>query len=274
MSPNGKRVAFVEADGTVHVFSTVDGSTIATTRVRLENAESDSVHLIAEGQFLAVKSSTPSGAVPWTLSVYPVAADAEILYGAEGIEVDVSPYHDMVLGLQGLDKLGVQLTTAVGVLGFIPYEYQPQIDRVRLASSADGQFIYIATQDKGLDVYSRDLKKVFHLDVSPSIDIQLSPVAKVIWHDRAPGVTDFVDAGGKVKTITFDPKTVSSGRVMPGGEKVFQVESAGQRTSCVVTGNGTIFGCFPFVGFSSTIVDGRTFFWARLQDGTIAAYTP
>lgn len=274
VSPSGDRVAFVEPDGNVHVLSTSDGKIVATVHVELENPDADSVHLIADGQFLAVKSRTRSGVVPWTVAVYPVATNPKIAYGTEGMEVQLSPYHDMVLALQAVDKQGIKVTTAAGTLGFIPYEYQAQAEQVKLASSADGQLIYIVSRNKGLDVFDRDLKHQFHLEASPSLEAELAPVSKVIWHDTTPGVTDLIDANGKVTTFTTDQTKITSGRVMPGGEKVFRVGGVNQKVDCVVKINGDVFGCSPFVNFSSATVDGRTFFWARLQDGTIAAYKP
>lgn len=272
VSPGGERLAFAEPGGYVRVLATVNGRVIATVRVQLDNPGTDSVFLIGDGQFLAVKRRTKSGVVPWVVDVYPVAAGAKTAYGNEGMGVAFSPYHDTVLGLQALDQHGVQIATSKGDAGLIPYEFQAQAEAVDLASSADGELIYVSKRATGLDVFGRDLKLRFHLDASVSLDTELAPVAKTIWHDTTPGTVQMIDAVGKTKTYTFDKAKITSGWVMPGGEKVFKVGTSTQKMDCVISGSGDVFGCFPFVGFASTTLNGRTFFWAQLQDGAIAAY--
>jgi len=273
VSPSGGRVAFLESDGNVHVLSALDGKVVAKVHVELENPNSDSVYLIADGQSLAVKSRTQSGVVPWTLAVYPIATGAKVAYGTEGMEVHSSPYHGMVLGLQAVDQQGVRVTTAAGDVGLIPYEYEAQAEQVKMASSADGQLIYVVSRKKGLDVFGRDLTKRFHVEASPTLDVELAPVSKVLWYDASPGVVRMVDADGKTKTFTIDKDKITSGRVMPGGEKIFQTRTAGQKADCVVKTNGEVVGCYPFVGFGTTAPNGHTFFWTQLQDGTIAAFS-
>ena len=274
VSPSGDRVAFIESDGNVHVLSTLDGKVVAKVHVELEEPDSDSVYLIADGQSLAVKSRTQSGVVPWTLAVYPIETGAKVAYWTEGMEVHSSPYHGLVLGLQAVDRQGVRVTTSTGDTGLIPYEYQVQAEQVKMASSADGQLIYVASPKKGLDVYDRDLTRKFHVEASPTLDTELAQVSKVLWHDATPGVVQVVDADGNTRPFTIDKEKVTSGRVMPGGEKIFQTKIAGQKADCVVKTSGEVLGCFPFVGFGSTTSNGHTFFWARLQDGTIAAFSP
>lgn len=271
-TPSGERVAIVERNGDVHVISTSDGKTVATVHVELDDPDTDSVHLIADGRYLVVRSRTRSGVVPWTLRVYPVTPDAKIAYGTNGTAVHFSPYHDMVLGLQGLKEQGIEVATSSGFLGIIPYKHQVQAEDVELSSSADGQLIYVMSRKRGLDVYGRDLKLRYHIDATPSLDVDLAPVDKVIWHEVSPGRLEKIDASGKMTPFTYDKQKITLGGTMPGGEQVFRVEAGGQKAECVVKTDGQVFGCFPFVGFDTATTDGGTFFWANLPDGTFAAY--
>lgn len=50
------------------------------------------------------------------------------------------------------------------------------------------------------------------------------------------------------------------------------MKSDGKRYDCVVSPDGTIFGCFPFVGFGDTLLEEGSFFWVWPGDGTLLAY--
>ena len=102
----------------------------------------------------------------------------------------------------------------------------------------------------------------------------LAPVGKLLWHEVNAGHLEVIDAGGRKKSFVYDKEKVAPGRVMAGGERIFEVSQDEKKAQCVVLADGQVFGCLPFVEFGSTTVNGRTFFWTSLQDGSIAAYMP
>jgi hypothetical protein len=264
LSGDGQRVAVVTATGLVHVLSVKDGLEIAAVQVDLEERGVDEIELIANGQYIAQKRRTASGAVPWVLEVYPVQTGAKPLYGTSGVAVHASPYHASVIGLK---ESKLTIATPTGSVGPVDYPAQVQIGMVAITSRADGNGFFVRRLQEGVDLVDQNLTHQGQIQLRDLS--QFAPVAGLFWR-KAEGEQFAIFKSGGTDVVRGPAGETSVASVLPGGEAVVKVEGA--ERYCVIKPDGAQDGCYPSVHPSPVAVGGRSFYWTVERNGAIAGY--